>query len=257
MRLFLTLAYLFCGGACFGWVLELLFRRFFSQSNPERKWINPGFCVGPYIPLYGFGLCLLYLLARLEPHLGISNPVLRKGLLIVLMAIALTGIEYLAGVLCLKLFKVRLWDYSQMRWNIQGLICPLFTLFWAAASALYLLLIHTHILGILARLSGNLTFAFIVGFFYGVFLVDVAYSSRLITKIKAYAKENDVVVKWERLKSELKEKAERLGEKTSFLFPLRLSHLVLKRREREKKPNEERESAETTVAAEERTERTP
>ena len=49
----------------FAWVLELFFRRFFSTSNPERKWINPGFCTGPYLPIYGSGLCVLYLLASL------------------------------------------------------------------------------------------------------------------------------------------------------------------------------------------------
>lgn len=44
---------------------ELLYRRFLSGANPERKWINPGFCVGPYVPLYGSGLCILYLLASI------------------------------------------------------------------------------------------------------------------------------------------------------------------------------------------------
>lgn len=63
MNIFLTLAFLFFIGATLGWVLELLFRRFFSSANPERKWINPGFCVGPYLPLYGCGLCFLYLIA--------------------------------------------------------------------------------------------------------------------------------------------------------------------------------------------------
>lgn len=66
MNIFLTLAFLFFIGATLGWVLELLFRRFFSSANPERKWINPGFCVGPYLPLYGCGLCFLYLIASLE-----------------------------------------------------------------------------------------------------------------------------------------------------------------------------------------------
>ena len=55
MNLFLTLAYLFFIGSTLGWVAELLYRRFLSGANPERKWINPGFCVGPYVPLYGFG----------------------------------------------------------------------------------------------------------------------------------------------------------------------------------------------------------
>ena len=63
MSLFLTLADLFFIGSVFGWVLELLFRKFFSGTNPEHRWINPGFCVGPYLPLYGTGLCALYLLA--------------------------------------------------------------------------------------------------------------------------------------------------------------------------------------------------
>ena len=64
MNFFLTLAYLFFIGSVSGWVLELFFRKFFSASNPEHKWINPGFCTGPYLPIYGFGLCALYLLAR-------------------------------------------------------------------------------------------------------------------------------------------------------------------------------------------------
>ena len=63
MSMFLTLAYLFFIGAVLGWCLELVFRKFFSSANPEHKWINPGFCVGPYVPLYGFGLCILYLWA--------------------------------------------------------------------------------------------------------------------------------------------------------------------------------------------------
>lgn len=48
MNMFLTLAYLFFIGSTLGWVAELLYRRFLSGANPERKWINPGFCVGPY-----------------------------------------------------------------------------------------------------------------------------------------------------------------------------------------------------------------
>ena len=66
MNMFLTLAYLFFIGSTLGWVAELLYRRFLSGANPERKWINPGFCVGPYVPLYGSGLCILYLLASVS-----------------------------------------------------------------------------------------------------------------------------------------------------------------------------------------------
>lgn len=54
MSLFLTIAFLFFIGSMAGWGIEVVFRRFFSSANPERKWINPGFLSGPYLPLYGF-----------------------------------------------------------------------------------------------------------------------------------------------------------------------------------------------------------
>lgn len=63
MNLFLTIAFLFFIGSMAGWVIEVVFRRFFSSANPERKWINPGFLSGPYLPLYGFSLCVLFLLS--------------------------------------------------------------------------------------------------------------------------------------------------------------------------------------------------
>lgn len=61
-QVFLIVLYLFFFGGVGGWVLELLFRRFFSGANPERKWLNPGFLFGPCLPLYGFGTvrCLFF-----------------------------------------------------------------------------------------------------------------------------------------------------------------------------------------------------
>ena len=93
---FLKLTFLFLTGSLCGWVLELFYRRFFSGNNPERRWINPGFLVGPYVPLYGFGLCILYLLARL-PLPGPQAVTVLLQLLII--TVALTGIELLAGLL--------------------------------------------------------------------------------------------------------------------------------------------------------------
>ena len=71
MSFFLTIAFLFFIGSIAGWGIEVVFRRFFSSANPERKWINPGFLSGPYLPLYGFSLIALYLLAMLERFIPI------------------------------------------------------------------------------------------------------------------------------------------------------------------------------------------
>lgn len=166
MSMFLTLAFLFFVGSLAGWVMELLFRNF---GRPISKWVNPGFCTGPYVPLYGFGLCILYLIASLEQLALIADPFWNKAVLFLTMAVCMTLIEYIAGVLCLKLFKLRLWDHSGLWGNIQGIICPLFSAIWAALGAVYYFFIHPHILDALAWLSRNLAFSFVIGLFFGVF----------------------------------------------------------------------------------------
>lgn len=221
MNLFLTLAFLFFIGSVVGWVIELVFRKFFSGSNPEHKWINPGFCIGPYLPLYGFGLCLLYLIALLERYSWVENPVWNKIMLFAAMAVCMTVIEYIAGIFCLKVAKVRLWDYSGLWGNVQGIICPMFSLAWALLGAVYYFFIHPQILDALAWLSENLAFSFFVGLFYGVFIIDVVYSSKLVIKLKKFAEENDVVVKYESLKAHVRQVHDRASVRSSFLFSFR------------------------------------
>ena len=175
MNAFLALAYLFFIGAVFGWVLEVFFRKFFSSSNPEHRWINPGFCVGPYIPLYGCGLCILFLLATLGTQYGMDSGIGGRALLFSGMAVSMTLIEYIAGIMLLKIFKLRLWDYSRLWGNIQGLICPLFSLFWTILGAIYYFLIHPVILEALTWLSHNLAFSFVIGtcFHAGAFFLQL------------------------------------------------------------------------------------
>ena len=60
MKYLVIISTLFVIGSLVGWVLELFFRRFVSQ----KKWMNPGFLTGPYLPIYGFGVAVLY---------GVSN----------------------------------------------------------------------------------------------------------------------------------------------------------------------------------------
>ncbi len=219
MNLFLTLAFLFFIGSVSGWVLEVFFRRFFSSANPEHKWINPGFCTGPYLPLYGCGLCLLYLIAQLEQSGFIADPFWSKLVLFLVMAVCMTAIEYIAGLYSLKVAKVRLWDYSDEWGNIQGIICPRFSLFWAILGAVYYFFIHPCILGILEWLSCNLAFSFVIGLFFGVFLVDVVNSAKLVSKLKHYAEENNVIIRYEAIKADIRRKHDQAKHRYHFFRP--------------------------------------
>ena len=221
MSLFLTLAFLFFVGSVSGWVLELFFRRFISSGNPDRKWINPGFCTGPYLPLYGVGLCILYLIASVEQQLSFSYVYLQKIALFFIMAICLTAVEYLAGIICIKLTKVRLWDYSDEWGNIQGIICPKFSFFWSILGALYCFLVHPYINNALDWFSKNLAFSFVIGMFFGIFIIDVLHSVQIVAKLKRYAEENNVIVRYEAIKNDIRSRYEKSKEKYHFFRPFR------------------------------------
>lgn len=209
MNEFLKLAFLFFIGCTLGWGLEVFYRRF-KKENIARRWINPGMLVGPYLPIYGLGLCMLYLLAGLEHTALISHiTVLSKVLLFVVMAVFMTLLEFTAGIIFIKGLKVKLWDYSAEKFNIMGIICPRFSFFWALLGAVYYFFIHPWIEGALAWFGDNLAFSFVVGMFFGVFAIDLAYSFNLLAKVRAFADEHDVVVVYETLRAEVLMAAEK------------------------------------------------
>ena len=219
MPQFLILAFLFCMGSMAGWVIELIFRRFFSSANPERKWINPGFCTGPWVPLYGLGLCALYLIVSLERYSAFESVFWTRAALFLTGAAAMTAIEYICGLISLKVLNVRLWDYRGQWRNVQGLICPKFSAAWAALCAVYYFAIHPYILDALGWLSRNLAFSFFVGLFFGVFIIDAVNSAQLVTRLRRWAAENDSVVRWERLKLRVSEYQDSVHAKPRFFRP--------------------------------------
>ncbi len=219
MNILLILAFLFFIGSVLGWAAEVLFRRYISSANPGRKWINPGFCTGPYLPIYGCGLCLLYLIALLEDLHIMQNPLLNKLAMFLSMAVCMTVIEYIAGIVILKTTNVRLWDYTNEWGNIQGIICPKFSLIWALLGAVYYFIVHPHILDTLEWLSENLAFSFFIGLFFGFFIIDVVKSSQIIIKLKKFADENDVVIKYEEIKSNIRCYQEKIKQKYRFFSP--------------------------------------
>ena len=220
MTFFLTLCFLFALGSSLGWVLELFFRRIFTA----KKWINPGFLVGPCLPLYGFGLCALYLLSSIDLSF-VESAFFREALRILFIGLALTIIEYLAGKIFILGMKVTLWDYSNRWGNIEGIICPLFSLFWTILGALYLLLIHPMLINATLGFFRHPFLFFFLGIFFGILLVDFGYSVQLVAKIRAFAKENDLVVKLEEFKSSLQERIEK-NKFFHFVFALHDTHPI-------------------------------
>lgn len=101
-----------------GWIIEFIYR-WREQGTP----VNPGFLRGPWLPLYGTGAVLIVALYSAMSHL---HPALR-GLAYL---VVLTLVEYATGLLLLRFYGRRCWDYSDEPLNFRGLICPGFSLYW-------------------------------------------------------------------------------------------------------------------------------
>ena len=228
MVIFASIFALFTFGSICGWVLEVFFRRIFTS----KKWINPGFMVGPYLPLYGFGTVALYGLSNINMEwFGLSSDNPWKWVIIVLLiGISMTLIEYIAGLIFIKGMKIKLWDYSNRWGNIQGIICPLFSLLWLVVGVIYYFLINKYLVDGVYWLAQeeHQIFYFFVGAVAGMMLVDLCYSIHLATLIRKSAMNNKVTVSIEKFKEslaehqkEVKQKVQKKIKKPNFLFALR------------------------------------
>ena len=204
--LFFRLAFLFMFGSVGGWVLELFFRRIFSA----KKWINPGFLNGPYLPMYGCGTMVLY---------GACFLPLPRWALVLLLLVALTLLEYVTGLIFIKGLKIKLWDYSDRWGNLQGIVCPLFSLLWGCIAAGFVYLLFEPLQAAAAWAAGNVWFIFLIGAFYGVFLADLCISFNVSFKIRKAAAQFKEAVHYEKLKAAINERRAARKLRRRFLFP--------------------------------------
>ena len=220
MNIFLIIVFLFFIGSLVGWVIELIYRKFFSKCNIQRAWINPGFLNGPYLPLYGFSLCALYLLSNIDVSF-IHNMVAQKIVLFIFMAIMVTIIEYIAGFIFIKKMKIKLWDYNNEKYNINGIVCLRYTFYWMILSAIYYFLINHYISNIIIWVGNQKEIIFFMGIYYGVLLIDLCYSINFVSRISKFATRYEIIVKYESLKESIRVRNKERLEKRRFIFVMK------------------------------------
>ncbi len=199
-----------------------------------KRWINPGFLKGPCLPLYGFGVCALHFFSTIAFKYMLSGedsiatnkfygiyeangefiiptgnlPFWATSLIIILIiGVAMTLLEFIAGLIFVKGLHIQLRDYSKLKGNIMGIICPLFSLIWTAVGAIYRFGIRPLITYLLSMFIPHIWGAtFLIGFYYAILLVDFINSVILSIKISGQAKKLNHVVDFEKLKLNLKKK---------------------------------------------------
>ena len=126
-KTFSKLFLIFFIGCLIGWLYEEIF--YFVD---ERIIVNRGYLYGPYLPVYGVGALLIYLLL---------NRFKKQPILVFLLSFIITGIvEYLTGLWMWEVYHRRWWDYTGLFLNIDGYVCfrSLFTFAIASLALIYL-----------------------------------------------------------------------------------------------------------------------
>ena len=154
--------------AFLGWCCEVVF-----AAVKTGKFVNRGFLLGPVCPIYGMGVALvLWALLPLEHNL----PVLYFGSVLITSAL-----EFLLGWISEKLLHQRLWDYSDMPFNLCGHICLAFSLVWGFACLLVVRVFHPVLMGLVALIPHTLGWI-LLALFSATFLTDLVLT--LIAALK-------------------------------------------------------------------------
>lgn len=149
-----------------GWLVESLYRTY-----KEKKFINSGFLYGPFVPIYGFGTLLIFFISLFINKLNIGAQILIYSILVTLL-------EYMSSYILEKIFSVKLWDYREEKFNLNGRICLKFSLFWAILISIYILFIQKNILKLIAIIPEflKMVISYILIIY---FIIDTFVSSKI------------------------------------------------------------------------------
>ncbi len=111
-----------------GWVLESVYKTICT-----KKIVNSGFLYGVFCPIYGIGALIMYLFLSI-----CNNPI----------TVFLTGFvvlsvwEYIVSWGIEKIFHETYWDYSNYKFNINGRVCLLNSIFWGVLGVIFTYIVH-------------------------------------------------------------------------------------------------------------------
>lgn len=153
-----------------GWCIEVIL-----TLIKEHKFIDRGFLLGPYCPIYGWGSIFIILLLK--------NYTSNFLVVFVLATVICMVLEYITSFLMEKLFKARWWDYSQMKFNINGRICLETAIPFGLGALLIIYIVNPFIFNTIELIS-NKYIVLVSSIVFILFLTDNIISFNIISKFK-------------------------------------------------------------------------
>lgn len=160
--------------AVIGWFVEVT-----AMFLHKHRFINRGFLIGPYCPVYGYGaLCMTLLLTKYQDDIFVLF-----GMSVLVCSI----LEYITSYIMEKLFKARWWDYSKKKFNLNGRICLSNAIMFGIGGVFIIFFVNPIILGFLynnpKQILNIVTLILLV-----TYLIDNILSFKIIYSFKQTAR---------------------------------------------------------------------
>ena len=153
--------YLYCFA---GWVFESAY-----VSIQQKRLVNRGFLRLPLLPLYGTGAVMM---------LWVSLP-FQDSLFLVYFSgvLAATALEYVTGWAMERLFKMKYWDYSNQKFNLNGYICLSSSIAWGFLTIFLTEVLHPPV----SRFALGLPAGAVIG---GVLIISVFFLEDTVQSVR-------------------------------------------------------------------------
>ncbi len=153
-----------------GWVIEII-----TEYIHHKRFVNRGFLIGPYCPIYGTAAVLMVLLL---------NRYLKDPVCLFVMAVMICSFtEYFTSYMMEKLFNARWWDYSKNKFNINGRICLETMIPFGFAGLILMYFINPLITKVLLLIPNNILKGISIIIFV-LFMIDNIVSFKIILGFK-------------------------------------------------------------------------
>lgn len=170
-KIFFSYFILFLIYSFIGWLIEVI-----VTYNSDKRFVNRGFLLGPYCPIYGFSsIIMLFYLSKYKDNF----------VTVFLLAIVVCStMEYLVSYIMEKMFKARWWDYSNRKFNINGRVCLENSIWFGLLGVLLIYVINPLLSDLIFKINNKILIV-MGSIFLVLFIVDLIVSLNVTFKIKS------------------------------------------------------------------------
>ena len=158
-----------------GWIMECTL-----GVIQKHKFVNRGFLIGPYCPIYGVGVVL--------GHVLLSRFADNVVLLFILSTLVCGTLEYLTSYFMEKIFHARWWDYGQSKFNINGRVCLGTLIPFGVLCTAIISIVNPWILDKLYMIPSNILMYVVISILI-IYIADCVISFNIILRFKNLSKQ--------------------------------------------------------------------